>query len=123
MAKKELTVQGAVLKVTIAGGSGTAAITGAPSTKVLAEGKGVHKHNMSFQVTGATNGTCTQNAPYVNMIPATAVKNKVEGVAPVRKGDYVSVSDIPGILSGGGACVIAATIEVDNPGQTSVLGE
>lgn len=114
-------------KLMDAGGSlglnvtGSASITGGQSTKVKAGGQAAFKGSLSFSVAaGATNGTCTTSAPFVGSINGSAAKVKVEGQVAVLDGDQASVN-IPGTLSGGGACTLPVTVTAQ-AAQAKVLG-
>lgn len=94
-----------------------------PSTKkAKALGQSVHADGDQFTVqAGATNGTCTTTAPYVDSMPTTASKTKAEGALVLRVDDSKTVN-IPGVLSGGGACTLTATVKITDAGQSKVKG-
>lgn len=94
------------------------------SSKVKTGGKKVYKE-IGFTVTGATNGTCTQSAPFYGSITPDPAPKKVlvdSGEKPVRETDEKAVT-IPGVLSGGGGCSISATVVITSPGQTKAKAE
>jgi len=126
MALKEVAVQGMTIGITGAGISGSVTVLGTPSTKVKAEANGVYKDNLSVTIpTGLrdTPGLCTSVAPFPTNVPASAVKNRVDGVEPLRVDDETGTLNVPGVLDGGGACVISTTVKITDAGQTKVRAE
>ncbi len=120
MANMKPVVQGGTLKFQIPAHVGNISFITPPSSKVLAESKGIYKGSVQVQVAaGATDGSCTTTAPFVATFSPLAVKNAVENEKPLREDDTVIVS-IPGVLSGGGSCTFIATVVIDDPGQTKV---
>ncbi len=124
MARKALAVDGCTLSYAAPVTGASASFTSPASLKVKAEGKGVYKDGAGISIpSGVTNGTCTTNTIGTGSFSATATKNKVEGKAPLRVDDEVTVSNIPGVLSGGGTCALTVTVKISNAGQSTVLGE
>jgi hypothetical protein len=116
----ELIANGDLTLVSDKGGSIT--VTSVPSTKVKASGKGVHKKEVAFTITGAVDGGCSQVSPFNGKIPITAQKVITEGDKVSRENDDEDF-DIPGILSGGGGCTIKANIKIQSAGQTKASAE
>jgi len=118
---KEVAVEGCTLSLDVAG---SASFTETPSTKVKAGGQFIYKNNTQVTVPiGASDGTCTTTSAGVGYMPATSLKNRVEGNTPLRVDDEVTIPLIPGVLSGGGACSLTVKVTITNAGQTKVLGE
>ena len=98
-------------------------ITSVPSPKVKAEGKGVYKTPLQFTVAGANAvgyqpGTVQGNGT----IPATAVKVKVEGVAPMRMNDE-GVAAMQGTTLAGTLQSFNETWRITAPNQSKVRGK
>lgn len=93
------------------------------SNKVRTEGNRVYTE-IGFTITNTTNGTCTQVNPFYGSITPDIASKKtlIVGSKPVRESDEVAVL-IPGALSNGSACQIAATIVITTAGQTKVKAE
>ena len=79
--------------------SGEVTITGAPSTKVrkIPENKWVYKDKMSISIANGSDGATTDNATGSGVIDSSAIKEKVEGVYPLREEDK---NNIPIIMTG-----------------------
>lgn len=93
-----------------------------PKVKAPAGGAGCFFGPLSFTIpAGVTDGTCTSSAPAPGTISPSATKELAGGQAAVLDGDQVTVSGIPGILSGGGACTLSVTVKA-NASQSKALG-
>lgn len=119
---KFIAVQGCSLDVTISGGSGTATVTGTPSTKVKAVNF-VFRGAIDFVIPpgAGISGTCVSVAPFSGAIPATAVKTLADGQPVCREDDQIAVV-VPGQTPGGSSCTFPATVSVGDAGQDKVRG-
>jgi len=97
------------------------------SAKVKVLGKFALLDQITWQVPA---GKCTLSG-HTHTVPgaptapimATAVKNKAEGKLVLRKGDQGACMGAFVPNSGGGPVPCACTFEIDDAGQTKVLGE
>ncbi len=128
--KELLAVAGATLKVTPAPGStgtgGAATITTPPSTKSRAEGHGIFRGSIQLKISGVVNsatGATTPSPLQTFTLTPSAEKCRVDGLAPLRKGDKVTVTASP-IIPGTPPTPSPTqmVVEVDDPGQTTVRG-
>lgn len=103
--------------------TGSVTIVSIPSIKNKAGGQGLFFEKIDFVIPpGATNGTCTSNAPFNGSITATASKvQDGSGKKAVLDGDNVNVV-IPGVLPNTNPCTINATVTA-KAGQTKVKGK
>jgi hypothetical protein len=110
--------------LSLTGATGSVTITGGQSAKNKAGGQFVFTQQLDFSIaSGLSNGTCTSTAPFAGAIPASATKcfDTTSGRQPVvLDGDSVNVN-VPGVLSGGGACTIPVTVKA-NAAQIKVWG-
>lgn len=121
MALIELAVDGLELTVTGGGSSPVATITSTPSTKVLAETKGVYFKQLDVSLSNCESGSC-QNASGKGSILPAATKVKAEGELVMRKGDKNTAITVYGTDTGGGACSFTVAVEITTPGQTKSKG-
>jgi hypothetical protein len=96
-----------------------------PSNKVEAEGRGVHKGQLNFTLTGASAtgydaGTVATVAPWQTINP-TATKCKVNGELIMREGDG-NLVNLTGNVSGT-PTTFTAVVEISDAGQTKVKGQ
>lgn len=132
--KARLAVQGATLTLAPAPGStgvpGTVVVSSAPSSVARAGGQGIYRGNLSVVVSGVTNpaqGATIPTTAETFTIPPTAVKCRVEDLAPIREGDSVTISVSPLIPNSSGPPYPAPTptlmvVTVQAAGQTKVRG-
>jgi len=121
VAKKEVAVVGASLSYEFPVSGTSAQFTGSPSSKVKADGAFVFEDGTQVTIpAGITDGTCTTNVPGIGNMEATASKVKADGKLVLRKDDTLTVTGIAGVLSGGGACTLNATVKISNAGQAKV---
>lgn len=113
-------VQGCALLVAVAGGAGTATVTGVPSTTVSA-GTPAFSGSLDFVInTGAgIPGTCQSVAPFPGTIPATAVSGLIDGAPACREMDQVTVT-VPGQTPALASCSFPATVSILSAGQVKV---
>lgn len=119
---KDIAVVGAVLTVQ-SPVTGVAVFSGSPSGKIRAGGQFTYLDGVQITVSaGATDGICTTSAPAIGNLPATAIKvsDLNAGKKVLRVDDEVTISAIPGLLSGGGACTLNVTSKITNSGQAKV---
>lgn len=90
------------------------------SNKVKINGNRVFT-NIGFEVSGATNGICTQSVPCYGSLVGASIKNLVDLGQKVVFDDVISTVLITGV-SGGSPCSFSATIKVINSGQIYVMG-
>jgi len=110
---------------TVSGGTFT--ITSTASATVKIDEAGVHVDALLYTFTGGNatgyvNGSVATTAP--QSIAATAQNVGVDGLAPIRLGDFATMA-CEGVPSGGGApvAVAGAVVEVADAGQDSVEGD
>ena len=107
---------------------GTFTIISTPSTKVKAEGAGVHTNDLRFTFAGGDAkdgeeidlvdpGTVVSVPPYQS-ISATAVKTRADGSLVMRLGDTNATAQFQGTLSGSPVGPFAGSVEVATAGQT-----
>lgn len=124
MALKEVAVDGLTLTPQGIVSGGVITITAVPSIKVKIEGKGVYKNPFIFtfaggNATGYDPGTVVSVAP--GSIPATAIKNKVDGLLVMRVDDLVSMG-MTGTI-GGTPTPFPEVWKITNAGQIKVRAE
>lgn len=106
-------------------GTGVLTITSTPSTKVLAQTKGVYKTPLNFTLAGAnatgydpgTVGTAPSGS-----IPGTAIKTLADGVLVMRVDDQFATVPMTGTIGGTPTPFVEAW-KITNAGQTKVQGE
>ena len=127
MALTEIAVQGMTLEYTNPTVSGALpTVTGSPSTKVSADGKGAYQNGLSITVPSGITDTatsCVTSNPVNTTIVATSQKTLVEGVSPLRAGDETVSLTIPGLIGGQTACSVITAVRISGAGQTKVLAE
>lgn len=124
MSTTKAVVQGAVLGFQNPAHTGSISFLSAPSNKVSAEGKGIYKGAVQFQIAaGMGDGTgCISSAAYTDTFSPQSTKNLVEGDAPLREDDTKSIVSIPG-MNGINPCTISTVVVVNDAGQSKVIME
>ena len=89
------------------------------SSKVKHQGKRAIQR-MVFQITGATNGTCTQTLPVIGFIQANSEKNKSGGVGFVLDNIESGIVTIVGVTGSSSPCSFKTTIQISNPANDKV---
>lgn len=118
---KFIAVEGCTL--TTDNATAQAQVTGVPSIKVKAGGKGIYKDKLTVQVTAASEGAFQQTAPVTTVIDTTATKIKVEGEIVLLEGDK---SNTPAMCvcadPYGTTKIVPVTVTIHQAGQTKVKG-
>jgi hypothetical protein len=105
--------------------SGTVQVTGTASTKGKAGGNGIYLDNLTISIINGSDGGSIINATGSGYMIATAIKNLLESQKPFRKGDKSNIITMTGTNTSPPPPTLTYTtqVEVDDPGQTKVLGE
>ena len=121
MALTEIAVDGCTLELSV--GSGTLATTSPPSTKCLAEGKGIFKDPLAILISAVTAPNFTQTAPVAGTIPSTATKNKADGALVMLIDDVSGTITLAGVDSSSNPATLNVTVKISVAGQTKVLAQ
>lgn len=93
------------------------------SAKVKAENKGIYRGPTDVNCVVYHSGYSVPGVNPVVTIPPTVIKNvTVDTLVPLAKGDKVTVSMLFAGGPSGSTTTASVTIEIDDPGQTSVEG-
>jgi hypothetical protein len=121
---KEVAVLGCTWKL-LTGHSGTVTVVTPASTKTKCKNgimKGVYKDNLAITIASGSDGSIT-NATGSGTINATSTTTKVENQYVLRKGDK---NIVPIVMTGTNpsppppTLAYNETVEIDDPGQSSV---